>query len=89
MLLFEKIWPQISHLEKKSRLFPRVAVAPTIMRFGQNMHMDIIKLFYLAEFRIFIFFQNIAPEYLKDTPKTRKTRKATKNFKKLKILKFR
>ena len=64
MFVFEQNMGPKSVFEKISRFFSRVSVAPTMMKFTQQMHIDVIKLFYLAEF---FFFLNIAPEYKKKT----------------------
>ena len=84
MLLFRKIRTEKSHFEKNSRLLSRVTVAPTKMKFEQNMHMDIIKLFYLAEF--WNLFSKYSPRILE---KHKKNHQNTKKFKKnLKNQKF-
>ena len=50
MLLFKKIWPKKSNFEEISKLFSRVPIAPTMMKFTQKLHKYVIKLSMEVEF---------------------------------------
>ena len=88
MLLFKKILPEKSNFEEISRLFSRVPVSPTMIKFTQKMHIGIIKIKCLWKwnFEFLVCFKNIAPEHKKNTKRIPKNHeKQQKNGKKSKI----